>query len=153
MNQVSKVILKGVLLLIILSLVVPGQGYATSNKKVITIEDIKLWRSHSVTLSDNGRWYTVLYTLIEKPDPKEKKKSEKKDSKKKPKNNKDEKLYGKNALTDVLYIKNYQTKKEYQIKDGTAPLFSPASDWIAYYIVDKLKKEDEKDPKKEPKKP
>jgi len=46
--------------------------YSMPVKKIITIEDVKLWRKHSVTLSDNGQWHTVLYSLIEKPDLKKK---------------------------------------------------------------------------------
>lgn len=101
---------------------------AQSSKKTLTIEDVELWRNHSVTLSDNGNWYTVLYSLTEKPEPDkngEKINKEKMDSV-------DIYIYGKESRTDILYI--YSTKKglKYEIPSGSNPVFSSSSEWIAY---------------------
>jgi len=98
---------------------------AQSNKKILKIEDIELWRNHSVTLSDDGNWYTVLYTLTETPEQIIDSTLEKSD-----KENLD--FYGEDARTDVLYICHAKTGVKYQIPDGSNPLFSSSSDWIAY---------------------
>ena len=57
---------------VIISLVLAGNNnlQAQSKKKTLTIEDVELWRNHSVTLSDDGKWFTVLYSLTEKPESK-----------------------------------------------------------------------------------
>jgi len=109
---------------------------AQSKKITLTLEDVKLWRNHSVTLSDDGNWYTVLYSLTEKPE-------EKNDTTgatgEKEKENLD--LYGEENKTDVLYILNSETGIKYQIPDGITPKFSSASDWIAYRIKPDSKRE------------
>ena len=109
---------------------------AQSEKKVLGIEDVKLWRSHSVILSDDGQWYTVLYTLREKPEVKQ-------DSTKKAYAEQIFKeFYDENNQTDTLYICNANTGIKYEIKDGKRPVFSAASDWVAYQI-----KSDKEEPK------
>ena len=41
---------------------------AQSSKKILNVEDVELWRNNSVTISDDGNWYTVLYSLSERPE-------------------------------------------------------------------------------------
>jgi len=134
MKKSSKALQKSIYLIILIVIISYGLGYSQADKKVITLDDVKLWRSHRVTLSDNGQWYTVLYSLTEKPDPKKEKPKPKKDSKKDDDKSKEIATYGKNALTDVLYIRSVGSKKVYQIPRGSKPKFSPASPWIAYII-------------------
>jgi len=110
-----------------------GDVQAESNKKILRINDVKLWRNHSVTLSDDGKWYTVLYSLSEKPEPQKDAKEKSKDKKEKDAD-KDIAIYGENARTDVLYIGNAQSGVKYQTPKGFKPKFSSASDWIAYQI-------------------
>ncbi|MDX2415367.1 MAG: hypothetical protein QNK33_09275, partial [Bacteroidales bacterium] len=109
-----------------------GSLQAQTSKKPLTIEDVELWRNNSTTLSDDGMWYTVLYSLIEKADDD----SNKKDDKSK-KDSIDISLYGKDARTDVLYI--FSTKKglKHEIPLGNNPVFSSSSEWIAYTITPK----------------
>ncbi|MGB2843762.1 MAG: hypothetical protein WBC02_02790, partial [Candidatus Aminicenantaceae bacterium] len=110
-----------------------GDVQAESNKKILSIKDVQLWRNHSVTLSDDGKWYTVLYSLREKPEPQKDAKEKSKDEKEKD-TEKEIAIYGENARTDVLYIGNAQSGVKYQIPKGFEPKFSSASDWIAYLI-------------------
>lgn len=109
---------------------------AQSDKKVLGIEDVKLWRTNSVTLSDNGAWYTVLYSLIEKPDAKED--TTKENSVKSMVND----YYGKDNQTDVLYIYNAKNGLKYELADASNPKFSSASDWVAYQVKPKTKNKD-----------
>jgi dipeptidyl aminopeptidase/acylaminoacyl peptidase len=113
---------------------------AQSNKKVLGIEDVKLWRNHSVALSDDGEWYTVLYSLREKPESK--KDTTKENGTKKKIND----YYGEDNQTDTLYICNSKDGVKYQVSDGSKPKFSSASDWVAYQIKPESEKE-EKDKK------
>ncbi|MEN8154990.1 MAG: prolyl oligopeptidase family serine peptidase [Acidobacteriota bacterium] len=145
-------VLKKIIISLVLTGLIAGQTIAGKGTKTITSEDAKLWRSHSVTLSDNGIWYTVIYSLTEKPDPKKKKDLPGKKTKKEERRKKDIALYGEDAETDVLYIRHRDTKKEYCIIHGEKPLFSPASDWIAYYIKPKSGKKDKKKSEKGAKK-
>ncbi|MEA1878365.1 MAG: prolyl oligopeptidase family serine peptidase [Bacteroidota bacterium] len=110
---------------------------AQTKKKVLTIEDVELWRSSSVTLSDDGMWYTVLYSLNEKPDLKNDSIRQKRDSL-------DIDLYGEEARTNVLYICHSEAGVKYQIQDGSNPMFSTNSDWIAYRIKPESEEKDEK---------
>lgn len=125
--------------------------HAQSEKKILGIEDVKLWRSHSVTLSDNGQWYTVLYRLNEKP-------GSKKDSiKTKYGEEIAKKFYNQKNETAILYICNAKSGVKYEVKDGKMPVFSAASDWIAYQIKpesdeDEDEDEEEKDKDKKDKK-
>jgi len=116
---------------------------AQLNKKTLTIEDVKIWRNHSVTLSDDGKWYTVLYSLTEKP---ESKKDSTKENSDKKKNDID--VYGEDTRTDVLYICHSKTGVKYQISDGNNPKFSSASDWIAYLIKPESDQEEKEESEK-----
>ena len=121
--------------------------YAQTGKKPVTLEDAKLWRRHSVTLSEQGDWYTVLYSLTEKPEAEKSEKNKKElDAKGYDKN--DIALYGKDAMTDVLYIRKRGSKKEYLVPRGATPRFSAASDWVAYFILPEPKKDKSKEDKK-----
>ena len=100
---------------------------AQSEKKTLAIEDAKIWRNHSVTLSDDGKWYTVLYSLTEKPESK-------KDSTREDSDKKDIDLYGEDFQTDVLYICHAKSDIKYQVPEGSNPKFSSSYDWIAYRI-------------------
>ena len=111
MKMFKKYSPKSIGLIILLFLVGIGNIYAEANKKIITIKDAELWRSHSVTLADNGEWYTLLYFLTEKPDPAKENNSAKKDLKKKDKKKKETAVYGKNAQSDVLYIRRADSGK------------------------------------------
>lgn len=115
---------------------------AQQQKDILTIEDVKLWRTHSLTLSNDGNWYTVLYSLMEKPEPEN---ASKKDSSALQKDSID--LYGEDFSTDVLYICNLKNGIKYRISKGSKPKFSANSEWIAYVITpeqDKKKKTKEK---------
>ena len=131
---------------IIISLSLAGINnlQAQSKKKTLTIEDVELWRNHSLSLSDDGDWYTVLYSLTEKPESEKDSTNENKDIKKK-----DLDFYGEDTRTDVLYICNSETGVKYQIPDGSKPVFSSASDWIAYRIESKSLKKKKKEDKNE----
>ena len=108
---------------------------AQSNKKVLNIEDAKQWRNHSVTLSDNGQWYTMLYSLNEKSE------SEKDSTKVDSLALKVKAYYSEENQTDVLYVFNAKGKVKYEIPNGGCVKFSSASDWIAYQIKPKSKKD------------
>lgn len=112
-------------------------------KKKLDIDDIKHWRTHKASLSDNGLWYTVLYKLREKPESDKKEKSSEKESDKK-KSEKKPSIYGKDCKTDVLYIRSTRSSKEYKIDKASKPLFSRDSNWIAYTIKDGEKKKKKK---------
>ena len=45
-----------------------NQLNAQAKKLPLSFEDIRQWRTHSVTLADNGEWYTTLYSLFDKPE-------------------------------------------------------------------------------------
>ncbi|MCK5147662.1 S9 family peptidase [bacterium] len=117
--------------------------YAQSSPKTITIEDVKKWRHHSITLSDDGMWYTVLYSLTEKPEAGKDTTAQKSDS-----SNTSTDLYGEDFKTDVLYICHAKNGAKYQIPDGKNPKFSSASGWIAYNIESDSDKEKNKDAEK-----
>lgn len=116
---------------------------AQTEKKVLGFEDVKLWRNHAVKLSDNGEWYTVLYSLTEKAEAK------KDSTTKKYAEQIARKFYNQKNQTDVLYICNAKSGIKYEITDGKKPAFSAASDWVAYQI--KPEPEEEKKDKKEKK--
>lgn len=116
---------------------------AQSAKKTLMIEDVELWRNHSVKLSDDGNWYTVLYSLIEKPEANNKK--QKIDKAKT--DSIDISTYGNKARTDVLYIYNSKTGLKYKIPGGSKPVFSSSSQWIAYTI--KAEESEKKNKEKE----
>lgn len=119
-----------------ISFIITGMNnlQAQSKKKILSIEDVKLWRTSSVRLSDDGKWYTVLYSLSEKPDSEN-------DSTKVNSDKVDTDLYGEDTRTNVLYICHSETGVKYEIPDGSKPEFSTASDWIAYSIEPESDKE------------
>lgn len=110
---------------------------AQSDKKVLKTEDVELWRNNTVTLSDDGNWYTVLYSLTEKPEQNGDAAEEKDD-----KEIQDIDFYGKDARTDVLYISNVTNGIIYQVPGGSNPQFSSSSQWIAYIKEPKTGKEE-----------
>ncbi len=97
-----------------------GQG----DKRPLTFSDVREWRTNSVTLSDDGLWYTKSYSLFDEPDPKRDTLAQKEA----------EKYFGEENQTDVLYICSVSDGMKYQVPDGSSPAFSSASDWIAYRI-------------------
>lgn len=103
---------------------------AQSKNETLSIQDIQLWRTHSVALSDNGEWYTKRYSLADKPEPKSKKDTLRKN----PSQEKVSGYYGEDNQTDVLYICHATDGVRYKIPYGSKPVFSAASDWIAYQI-------------------
>jgi dienelactone hydrolase len=135
MTLLRKIAQKNSYFIILLILAGIGQVYAKTNKKVIYLDDVKLWRNSKVTLSDNGEWYTVLYSLAERPIKKKNLKSSNENDKKQAGLKKDKDFYGRNARTDVLYVCNAGSNKEYAICNGIKPVFSSDSAWIAYSIV------------------
>ena len=136
MKQFKTLIFSVVVILFSLAGIINLQ--AQSEKKTLTIEDVEIWRNHSVTLSGDGEWYTVLYSLNEEPESKKESTEENSDKKQK-----DIDVYGQDARTDVLYICHSKTGVKYQIPDGSQPKFSSASDWIAYQIKPKSDKKEE----------
>ena len=108
-------------------------------KRVLSIEESKTWRNHKVTLSPDGNWYTVLYSLTERP---EKKEGAQKDSIQS--GDSIYTSYGDNLKTDVLYICNSSSGIKYQIAKGSRPLFSDDSKWIAYQLTNKDDKKKDK---------
>lgn len=115
---------------ILLSVIVfPSFGnnelFAQINKEPLPLEDIPLWRTHSLTLSDNGKWYTALYSFIDKPADKTRQ------------NLIVQKLSSyldQDNQTDILYISNSSSGIKYRIPHGSGPKLSSASDWIAYKV-------------------
>ena len=130
MNRLSN---KLVLALLLLTMASTLMAQTTESGETIKLEDLKTWRNSSVTLSDDGRWYTVLYTLYEKPDEKSEKPKEK-GKEGEEKKGEEEDIYGKSSQTDVLYIHSADSDKVYEIPKGSRPQFSPCSRWIAYAI-------------------
>ena len=130
-----------------LFVVITSNIYSQTEKKIITLDDAKLWRNHSVTLSDKGEWYTVLYSLNEKPEIAKNKKI-KKELDKNGYDKKDIAIYGKDAMTDVLYVRNSGGKKEYLVTRGARPKFSAKYNWVAYFILPEPKKDKKKEAKK-----
>ncbi len=122
---------------LIVLLVIGGNNNvsAQTNKVPLSFDDIRQWRTHSVTLSDNGEWYTTLYSLFDTPD--------KKDTAKDGATEKVKVLYTEDNQTDVLYISNARGQVKYKIPKGSDPIFSEESDWIAYRITEE--KEDDKE--------
>jgi len=114
--------------------------YGQAEKKKLEIDDVMQWRSHSVALSNDGNWYTVSYSMTEKPDAEKK---PKKDSTAVDSVNYED--YGAKLNTDILYIYNAEKGVKYEIPKGSSPKFSDNSEWIAYKIVkDANKKSKEK---------
>lgn len=121
---------------LILLFVVAGINnvHAQAQKVPLSFDDIRQWRTHSVTLSDDGEWYTTLYSLFDKPD--------KKDTTKESAAEKVKAYYTADNQTDVLYISNSKGEIKYRISDGSDPIFSEESDWIAYRIEKEAESKD-----------
>lgn len=113
---------------------------AQTKLEEISFDDVRQWRTHAVTLSDNGRWYTTLYSLFDKPEAAQ-------DSLQKQRSEQIAKTYfQENNQTDVLYISSATDGVKYKIPDAKRPIFSASSDWIAYQIQpDSEKDKDKKD--------
>ncbi len=98
--------------------------HTQSKKKSLSLEDLSLWRKHTVTLSDNGEWYTKQYSLYR----------ESKSTKNILKAQRFAKYYPEDNQTYVLYICHSKDGIKYQVPDGAKPIFSASSDWVAYQI-------------------
>ena len=102
---------------------------AQTEKDVLTIDEMRQWRKHAVTMSEDGAWYTVLYSLVDEPtetadtlaisDLQEQM----------------EAYFTDENQTDVLYVHSVKQGLKYQIPQGTKPMFSSDSDWIAYQVA------------------
>ncbi|MEO1257237.1 MAG: prolyl oligopeptidase family serine peptidase [Bacteroidota bacterium] len=120
---------------IFLTIAVADELGAQPEKEPLSFEDIRQWRTHAVTLSDNGDWYTTLYTLFDEPELEKDSVSQQIAAG----------YYQENNQTDVLYICHAKDGIKYKVPHGSEPVFSHASDWVAYKIV--LESENEKDDK------
>ncbi len=118
-----------------------NQLLAQSKKEALSFDDIRQWRIHSATLSNNGEWYTILYSLYDKP-------SAKLDTAKENQVEKRVKEYfGEDNQTDILYICSSKEGIKYKVPDGSKPIFSAKSDWIAYQIEPESEDDNEGDDK------
>ncbi len=124
---------------IVLTLFVNCPLLAQSTKEPLSFNDVRLWRSHSTVLSDDGQWYANLYRLNDKSESKEDtilQQLIEKTSKE---------FYINNNKTDVLYIHNVQDGLKYEIPDGRNPIFSNDSKWVAYKIIREVDNKDKED--------
>ena len=129
-----------VIAILLLGLSTKSQLFSQTKKGPLTFDDIRQWRTHKVSLSDNGQWYTILYNLNDKPEGKKDTIAEQKAAK----------FFDKNNKTDVLYINSANSGIKYQIPKASKPIFSSSSDWIAYQIKPEIdgKKKDKKETEK-----
>ncbi|MEM7656824.1 MAG: hypothetical protein AAF399_11900, partial [Bacteroidota bacterium] len=97
---------------------------AQSTKQALSFSDLRQWRKNAVSLSDDGAWYTKTYRLYNAPEAEE-------DTTSPPPF---EAYYQADNQTDVLYICSAADGIQYRVPDGRRPIFSSASDWIAYQI-------------------
>jgi hypothetical protein len=131
---------KFVVLTLLILITIDNNSYAQSNKEPLNFEDVRQWRTHSVSLADNGEWYTTLYSLRDKPETYKDTVSEQKVAE----------YYQEDNQTDVLYIFNAKDGLKYQIPYANNPVFSFNSKWIAYQIKPESEKQkDDKDKKEE----
>ncbi|WP_299365640.1 prolyl oligopeptidase family serine peptidase [Winogradskyella sp.] len=107
------------------------QTIAQSKKEPLSFNDVRQWRTHSISLSDNGEWYTKLYSLFDKPESEKDTITEQKL----------ENYFDDNNQTDILYICNSKEGIKYKVPDGSKPMFSHSSDWVAYQIKPKSEKD------------
>ncbi|MEM6801992.1 MAG: prolyl oligopeptidase family serine peptidase [Bacteroidota bacterium] len=107
---------------------VPQMLNAQSQKAALTLENLQEWRNNSLSLSDDGSWYTVLYSQLDKSESKEDTLKEKLAEKLA------EAYYTEENQTDILYIYHSKNGLTYKIPKASKPIFSPSSDWIAYQI-------------------
>ncbi|MEM7373683.1 MAG: prolyl oligopeptidase family serine peptidase [Bacteroidota bacterium] len=127
--------------IIFLTIAYNHQLHAQSKKTSLSFEDIQQWRTHTVTLSDDGAWYTVRYSLSDKSE------SKKDTTKEKVSKQISKAYFGEENQTDVLYICSSTGGIAYKVANGTKAVFSAASDWIAYQITPESDAEDDKDKK------
>ena len=120
-------------------LIIPNSIQAQSGKSGLDFDDIRHWRSHDVNLSNDGKWYTTLYSYRDKPE----------DEKDSIAAQKFGKFYDEFNQTDVLYIHNSNDGVKYQIPKASKPVFSASSEWIAYQIESQGKKKGKDQKKKE----
>lgn len=102
--------------------------FAQTQKEPLTFNDSRLWRMHAVALSDNGEWYTTRYHLLDKAE------SKKDTVLEHLVDQTSREFYDETNQTGMLYIHNVKEGIKYKIPDGNNPVFSSASDWIAYKI-------------------
>lgn len=126
---------------LLFTLVTVNQVIAQTHKEPLSIADARQWRTHSVTLADNGAWFTTNYSLIDRAksalDTSEVDLATRA-------------YFGKENQTNVLYIFNAKDGLKHHIPDGKKPVFSSNSEWIAYQIKpESEKKKDDKDKKEE----
>ncbi len=126
---------------IVLTLFVNSSLCAQAQKEPLTFKDVRLWRTHSVTLSDNGEWYTTHYRLTDKSETKKDTILERLVQ------STGSEFYDDNNQTNVLYVHNAKKGVKYKIPDGSKPVFSSNSEWIAYKIEPESNKK-EKDAEK-----
>ena len=114
---------------IVITSFISGSLVAQTQKVPLSINDSRLWRMHAVALSDNGEWYTTHYHLLDKDE------SKKDTTLEKLIEQTSSEFYDENNQTDVLYVHHVKEGIKYKIPDGNNPVFSSASDWIAYKIT------------------
>jgi len=119
-----------------------GQLFGQTQKVPLGFNDVRLWRSHTADLSDDGQWYTIRYRLNDKSG------SKKDTTLTKLIEQTSSAFYQDNNQTDVLYIHHVEQGLKYQIPGATNPVFSSDSKWIAY----KMEPDDSGNGKKEEKK-
>ncbi|MEL6655761.1 MAG: prolyl oligopeptidase family serine peptidase [Bacteroidota bacterium] len=112
------------LLTLLLSICITCQLIGQTEKSVLSFDDIRQWRTHSVTLADNGEWYTTLYSLSDESESPADSVTEQRI----------EGYFTDNNQTDVLYICSSTDGVKYKVPNGSKPRFSSSSDWIAYQI-------------------
>ena len=111
--------------ILFISLTSQSPIFAQSSKAALDFGDIRQWRVHAVTLSDDGQWYTTRYRLFDEADAVKDTLAEQKATK----------SFEAHNQTDVLYIASAEEGIQYKVPDGSKPVFSSKSDWIAYKII------------------
>ena len=127
------------LLTLLLSICIGSQLAGQAEKTALSFDDIRLWRSHAVTLADNGEWYTILYSLFDEPESPIDSITEQRI----------QAFYDEDNKTDVLYICNAAGGVKYQIPHGSNPIFSSTSDWVAYQIKPESEENEESEEEEE----
>lgn len=125
-----------------------GQS-APPEKSQVNMSDVTLWRNHTVTLSHDGNWHVVQYRKSSRDEFEHQDKSENEADSEDQEQAEQIKLYGEGSLSDVLYLRNADGSKTFEIENGTRPKFSQDSQWIAYAIesADKPDSQEEKSSK------
>ena len=111
-------------LTLLLSISISSQLIGQTEQSVLSFDDIRQWRTHSVTLTDNGEWYTTLYSLFDESESPADSVTEQRI----------EAYFKDDNQTDVLYICSATEGVKYEVPNGSKPRFSSSSDWIAYQI-------------------